>query len=443
MLVVRSITTYLLPCFGVYVARVGSSFLSNVLCCLCKCFGCWRWVDGEFEGDSALGLPAADAKDIKWVRARELSVAKQAKGGMKLFRGIEPNDVCQGALGDCWLVGAMAGLAEYPAAVRNCFVNVEASELGKYKLRLWCGRAERWEIVTVDDSFPVKKNQTGDGYHTAFMHPNGGELWAILMEKAFAKFHGSYGALKGGFAAYAWHTMTGDYVFQFHHDRQAKMWRRKDLVFGGKDVGGVKDRTNHWFGASKVADADVDDEEAFFGVMLQYSHKRSLMGAFFHVKGGGEHRQDNGLVAGHLYSVLDVRRAGTMMGMGGGHKLVKLRNPWARGEWRGAWSDGSKEWSKHPAIAHEVEYTDANDGSFWMSYEDFSNVFTAVEVCDRTTKNDLCLDVGEGDGCLGPTAGCVAGCAGFWCLCRGARTIYFGNATSDKTESKAGCCVTK
>ena len=42
-----------------------------------------------------------------------------------------------------------------------------------------------------------------------------------------------------------------------------------------------------------------------------------------------------------------------------------------------------------------------------------------------------------------PAAGCVAGCAGFWCLCRGARTIYFGNATSDKTESKAGCCVTK
>ena len=64
-------------------------------------------------------------------------------------------------------------------------------------------------------------------------------------------------------------------------------------------------------------------------------------------------------------------------------------------------------------------------------------------MCDRTTKNDLCLDVGEGDGCLGPAAGCVAGCAGFWCCCQGARTIYFGNATSDKTESKAGCCVTK
>ena len=135
----------------------GGSFLSNVLCCLCKCFGCWHWVDGEFEGDKALGLPAK-TEDIKWVRARELSVAKQAKGGMKLFRGIEPDDVCQGALGDCWLVGAMAGMAEYPAAVRNCFVNAEASELGKYQIRLWCGRAERWETVTVDDSFPVRKN---------------------------------------------------------------------------------------------------------------------------------------------------------------------------------------------------------------------------------------------------------------------------------------------
>lgn len=442
VLVVRAITTYLLPCFWVYFARVGSSFLSNVLCGLCKCMGCWRWVDGEFEGDSALGMGAEAPKNVKWVRAQQLGVAKQAKGGMKLFRGIEPADVCQGSLGDCWLVGAMAGLAEYPSAVRNVFLNTEANDRGKYSVRLWCGRAEQWEFVTVDDSFPAQKNNAGE-YSAVFMRPNGGELWAIMMEKAFAKFHGSYGALKGGFAAYAWHTMTGDYVYQFHHDRDARMWRRKDLIFGGKDVGGVKDRTNHWFGNSKVPNCDVDDEDAFFQVMLKYSHKQSLMGAFFHVKGGGEVKQNDGLVAGHLYSVLDVRRAGTMLGMGHGYKLIKLRNPWATGEWKGAWSDGSKEWAKHPAIAHEVSYTDENDGSFWMSFDDFTQKFTAVEICDRTTKNDLCLDVGEGDGCFGPTAGCVGGCLTYWCLCRGARTIYFGNATSDKTETKAGCCVTK
>ena len=170
--------------------------------------------------------------------------------------------------------------------------------------------------------------------------------------------------------------MTGDYVFQFHRDQNARMWRRKDLVFGGKEVGGVKDRANHYFAPSRVADCDVDDE-TFFGVMLQYSHKRSLIGAFFHVQGGGEHQQANGLVAGHLYSVLDVRRAGTMMGMGGGYKLVKLGTRGPPAPWRGAWSDGAAEWARHPAVAHEVEYTDTNDGSFWMAYEDFARVFTA------------------------------------------------------------------
>jgi hypothetical protein len=38
---------------------------------------------------------------------------------------------------------------------------------------------------------------------------------AILMEKAFAKFCGSYGALDGGWAVWAWHAMTGDNVLQF------------------------------------------------------------------------------------------------------------------------------------------------------------------------------------------------------------------------------------
>ena len=183
MLVARSITTYLLPCVYVYFSRVGSSFLSNVLCGICKCFGCWRWVDGEFEGDAALGLPESDKpKDVRWLRASELGVAKTQKGGMKLFRGIEPNDVCQGSLGDCWLVGAMAGLAEYPSAVRNCFLNTEANDRGKYTVRLWCGRNERWELVTVDDSFPAQTNKAGT-YSALFMRPNGGELWAILMEK--------------------------------------------------------------------------------------------------------------------------------------------------------------------------------------------------------------------------------------------------------------------
>ncbi|KAH8091576.1 calcium-dependent cysteine-type endopeptidase [Aureococcus anophagefferens] len=65
---------------------------------------------------------------------------------------------------------------------------------------------------------------------------------------------------------------------------------------------------------------------------------------------------------------------------GAAARLLKLRNPWANGvEWRGAWSDGSDEWSDdlRRTLGHDV----AADGVFFMSVEDVANVFDEVAVC--------------------------------------------------------------
>ena len=339
VLVYNSIAIYLLPCFGVYLGRALGGFLGAFCCCICKKMGWYYYRDYAWFGLTALGdtedcTAVEMGKKVDWVRANALDVAGEEKR-MCLFHGeIEPADLCQGAVGDCWLVAAMAGMAEHPGAIRNCFVNTEYNDRGKYKVRLWDGRAGKWHTIVVDDYFPVEKGTK----KCIYMKPNGGELWAILMEKAFAKFCGSYGALDGGWAVWAWHAMTGDNVLQFRS--KGERWNRRNMVFIGNDTS-VENRRRIGFSST---DDDID-EETFFNVLLKYSHKHSVMGASMILKEAErEERMDDGLVAGHMYSILQVRRAGATMRFHGGTKLLKLRNPWGTFEWKGAWSDGSDEW---------------------------------------------------------------------------------------------------
>lgn len=56
---------------------------------------------------------------------------------------------------------------------------------------------------------------------------------------------------------------------------------------------------------------------------------------------------------------------------------MKLRNPWGDFEWTGDWGDSSDCWT--PALKEEVGLnSDSNDGSFWMSWADFTYYFSRV-----------------------------------------------------------------
>ena len=83
----------------------------------------------------------------------------------------------------------------------------------------------------------------------------------------------------------------------------------------------------------------------------------------------------HGLVGGHAYSILDARELGMIPGLslGGGllgqTRLVRLRNPWGEYEWKGAWSDGAKEWDENPMVKMRLRPKEGNDGSFWMPWD--------------------------------------------------------------------------
>ena len=48
---------------------------------------------------------------------------------------------------------------------------------------------------------------------------------------------------------------------------------------------------------------------------------------------------DSGLLAGHSYTVLETKATEE------GVKMIRLRNPWSRGSWKGAFSSGSSHWT--------------------------------------------------------------------------------------------------
>lgn len=76
-----------------------------------------------------------------------------------------------------------------------------------------------------------------------------------------------------------------------------------------------------------------------------------------------------------------------------------------------------------------------------MTFDDFKQFYTRINVCDRTTFTDVSLDINEDSGCCGIAAGWLCGCANFWICCKGARNLYCGHRTTDETlDAKEGCC---
>ncbi|XP_028177174.1 calpain-C-like [Ostrinia furnacalis] len=103
-------------------------------------------------------------------------------------------DVVPGKLGDKWLVSCLGVLY----LSKGLFYRVVPADqrmdtpyAGVFRFRLWwCGQ---WLEVLVDDRLP-----TVNGKLAFLQTSHTGQLWPALLEKAYAKLHGSYEALKYG-----------------------------------------------------------------------------------------------------------------------------------------------------------------------------------------------------------------------------------------------------
>eukprot|EP00808_Paulinella_micropora_P002222 g76214.t1 len=426
ILVYYSIIIYVAPCFIVYFNRAMFKFLCFICGC---CRSCCMHRDKRFPptNDSLGKLNGKELaqldKEVEWKRAHDIFENLSPC----LFADlIEPKDVAQGELGDCWLLSAIACLTEFDGAIRNIFVTKQYSARGIYQIRLYNGYHRKFELVTVDDYFPVKKGTN----RPIFASPNGGELWVLLLEKAFAKFFGNYNAIQGGLIITALEALTGDEVMTFK--KEGNVWKRLNLVHFKPEPHNV-DRPRPV--GLRTTD-ETHDNETMFGVVQAYMQRGSVLGAGS--IGTSDSKNTRGIVEGHAYSITDCMQVGQ-------HKLVQLRNPWGTFEWDGDWSDKSPLWKKYPQVARACKHEEGkHDGTFWMIWYDFCQYFQVLHVACRSVGiRDLALDVRETDGCLGPAKGCCVGCLKYYCCCEGARALlcYKVSHTSTIKAKKSTCCA--
>ena len=80
---------------------------------------------------------------------------------------IEPGDILQGSIGDCYFLSAIAALAEFDFRVKNVFADLKVNQHGIYMARVLYQGVLR-EVV-VDDYVPVTAQGT-----PLFAKPAGG-----------------------------------------------------------------------------------------------------------------------------------------------------------------------------------------------------------------------------------------------------------------------------
>ncbi|XP_041863849.1 calpain-5-like [Melanotaenia boesemani] len=311
--------------------------------------------DPEFPANnSSLFFRKPPAGNVEWKRPGEISESPHL-----FVEGISSHDLNQGVLGNCWFVAACSCLALKPHLWKKVISNWKEQEwdpshpqnyAGIFHFQFWL--FGEWVDVVVDDRLPTIN---GELIYCHSKQRN--EFWSALLEKAYAKLSGCYESLDGGNTGDAVVDFSGAVTEAINLEAEAfyKDQKKQDLLF---------DDLNKVYSRDGIISCSIRAQP----------HEIEL-------------KMANGLVKGHAYSVTAVKRVRLGHGLLAYFKnetipLIRMRNPWGKTEWNGAWSDSSEEWSKvGDKERSNLGITVEDDGEFWMSFTDWCKCFTDADVC--------------------------------------------------------------
>jgi len=307
---------------------------------------------------------------------------------LKIIGDVDPSDIHQGTVGDCWLLSAISALAEFDGAVKRLFRKTSRlderplpDEPNRYVVSLYDLTTWKEVDVVIDERLCVQAN--GSGQLLGARPSEDGELWVSYLEKALAAHCGGWDKIKGGQCTHAWALLTGC-KHQYTIRKNAKTGKYGCFAKFNPQTRQWARHTNSPHDCSQsvwpVAWPDVGGggtgemtEEQLFMRMCAWDDENYIVGAS--VDGVSDKHRTDGMVNNHAYSVIEAHNdvAGTDI------DLFKVRNPWGKGEIEnGLFDDDGPGWDRYPKVKRALNPVVADDGIFYLTKKEFFHHFTTV-----------------------------------------------------------------
>jgi len=244
--------------------------------------------DCDPDGDNGYGK-VADATD--WRRPWMGSNAKEGDFPEFLIApdGIHETDIRQHNVGDCWLTSILAACAyrEDPEFVRRSIEH--SAEFGVFTFKIVVEGQYRW--ILLDDRIPVERGNVSNPKFVS--SATQGELWPVLVEKAFAKWAGCYQNLRGGMQNII--TPIGS-------------TKAMEALTYGSEIYELETMKRHSNPNNQIVEPQMTP-----GKLLDFRQRNFLM-----TTSGCEGK--DGLIPGHVFSILDVAELDMPRGAGAGYQ---------------------------------------------------------------------------------------------------------------------------
>ena len=247
-----------------------------------------------------------------------------------------PLDVVQGELGDCYFLSVLAAFAEDPNIIASLVDAKGRGSDGAFTANVII-HGEPVKVV-VDDEFPVANNSK---LAFAGLNENSGNLWPLILEKAWAKCNKSYEDIIPGNSADAFEFLSPAPFNTYYHNSETR---------------------------PTLFETIRDAQKKGFIVLADITETMST---------NLESLSRLGLITNHSYTIINT--AVLRKSNGSEIKLLKIMNIWGTNEWVGDWSDTSSKWTQE--FKKEVGLEPKEEGIFWMSYDDYLQFYTTTHIC--------------------------------------------------------------